>query len=141
MKKWRRKDTVLVICGAILLVLLFSYLNLFVIPSNDYLRERLERTRLGTKIGPLELSFLEGVFCICGGIFSLIGRGGVNWHTVRTVIQLYIADVLYGSDTPKAKTSKIFEQDLWKSTPSVRTGLSLIIAGLILGALYFLIPH
>lgn len=139
MKKWGPKDTVLVICGVAALVLLLAYLDLYVVPLNAFLRERLQRTPWGLRRGPLGLCFLEEIVCICFGIFNMAGKGEGNRYTMRTVIHLHIVRFLYG--TKVSRNHEIFQQGLWRSTTSVRTGLSLILAEVVLDALYFLVPH
>ena len=141
LNKWRRKDTLLVLCGATLLVLFFSYYNFYT-----------NRARaLG--VTPLELSFFEGVLCICGGIlcFTMGGgitwykHAGINWYTWRHRIYLSLVDLIHPKDTLNKRIHKseraLFQRDFWKSIPHVREGLSLIIAGIILIAPIFLIPE
>lgn len=136
MRKWRRRDTFLVILGTSSLVFLALFVNFYVLPSNSYLRRRMWELDLE----PLQLTFFEGLILILTGILSLLGRRGVNAYTVRTVIYFYMRKVLYGEKMPKI--SEIFRRDLWLSTPSIRFGLSQEFAGMILLVIFFLtMPH
>lgn len=130
LKKWRCKDTALVICGVALFLLLFSFLNLYVIPSVcDYIAEEYAVTYF-PGVGPLEFSLIEGVLCIFFGIISLV---------MQCFIQVYDLSLLLVT-TRRLYSSKLEREAFLKSTPFTRTGFSLIITGIILVVLYFIIP-
>ena len=132
MKRWSRKDTLVVVCGVTSLILLTLCINFYVLPLNAYLRVKM--SKLGWT--PLDLSLVEGLIFFCSGILFLLGRGGINLYSVSTALRSHIAKFLYEEDTPEP--SEVFQTDVWKPIPFVRAGLAFIISGVILVRLYFL---
>jgi hypothetical protein len=88
----------------------------------------------------LDMVFFEGVGFILLGLLLLVGSGGINRWTVETVFKSSIADWVYGreGDEDRVKPSELFRADTWKPRGFPRVGLTLLLAGVLMGVIYFL---
>jgi hypothetical protein len=84
--------------------------------------------------GPAGASFFEGVFFFLFGALLLIGSGGISRNT-QTAAMLASAANAMGQDA--IGPSETYRRDAWKPKGSVRFGLTLIIAGIVLLVIYF----
>jgi hypothetical protein len=126
MHRWKHKDSLIVICGALTLFILTVFADLYILPSNAYLQEKM----LENQWKPLDLTVLEGFLFVCFGGLNLVGRAGIDWYGVRSLI---IAKAIFKhADLPD------LSKGLWRDTSSLRIGLMFTIGGVILVALYFL---
>jgi hypothetical protein len=132
MTRWMHKDSLIVICSALSLFVLTVFADLYLLPSNAYLREKMSENQWK----PLDLTVLEGCLFVCFGSLNLVGRAGIDWYGAGALLKLSIAKAIFKhADLPS------LSRDLWKDTSSLRIGLIFIIGGVILIALYFLTLH
>ena len=85
---------------------------------------------------PSDLSAVEGILFILGGLGFLLGSGGISRNTAKAAI-LVSAATKRGGET--IGPSEIFRKDAWKPKGHIRLGLTLIIAGTILIILSFVL--
>jgi len=83
--------------------------------------------------------FLEGIILIAFGLLLILGRGGINIWSLRVALLSALADFFYGrKGRGSLGPSETLRRDSWKPSGFVLPGLILILAGIILVALYFL---
>jgi hypothetical protein len=85
---------------------------------------------------PSEISAVEGILFILGGLGFLLGSGGISRNTAKAAL-LASAATKRGGET--IGPSEIFRRDAWKPKGHIRLGLTLITAGTILIMLSFVL--
>ena len=80
--------------------------------------------------------FVEGVLLLIIGVLFFIGYGGLTGWTFGATVLSSAASAVSGKETVGPK--EIMKRDAWKPKGHLRTALVLIIASVILFAIYFL---
>ena len=122
-----KKKILLVLMGILVISFLVSivvlFLDFWLLSNSRYL-------------SPIEALFFEGILFIAGGALLLLGRGGINRWSLRTILMSALADAVYDEDT--VGPSEVFRQDRWKPQGFTRLALVLIISGFIMLLAYFM---
>jgi len=84
-----------------------------------------------------EFSGVEGILSILAGAGFILGSGGISRNTSKAAILVSVASGM-GKET--IGPSEIFRRDAWKPKGSIRLGLTLIMAGIVLIILSFVLP-
>ena len=87
------------------------------------------------RVSPTEAAFLEGILFIIVGILLFLGSGGINHASQQATLLAAAAGAISGNDV--VSPSEILRRDAWKPKGSTFAGLVLIVAGLVLMAVYF----
>ncbi len=87
-------------------------------------------------ISPTDAFFIEGVISLLFGFLLLLGRGGTNLWSKKAAILSSAAEAVTGEKTVGPR--EIMRRDAWKAKGFVRTGLILVITGVLMLAIYFL---
>ena len=103
-------------------VLVFTGINLFILPHNVSVRV-------------YDWFFFEGIFCLIISVLFALGRGGIDAYTLRSAETAALADAVYGEDY---EVSKTFRKDKWRPEGFPKAALVLLIAGIVVLILYFL---
>ena len=85
-------------------------------------------------LGPAAASFFEGILFVLFGALLLIGSGGISQNTMQAAM---LASAPGGTGEDIIGPSEIYRRDAWKPKGSIRFGLTLIIAGIVLLVIYF----
>jgi len=80
--------------------------------------------------------FIEGLLFLIFGFLFLIGRGGINFWSLKAAILSALAGAVYDKDT--VGPNEILRRDRWKPDGFPRLALILIITGVFMVLLYFL---
>ncbi len=89
-----------------------------------------------TMISPTDAFFIEGIFSLLSGFLLLLGRGGINLWSKKAAILASAAEAISGEETVGPR--EVMRRDAWKPKGFVRTGLVLVITGVLMLAVYFL---
>jgi hypothetical protein len=103
-------------------VLLFSLLNFYVLPSNA-----------GVRV--YDWFLFEGIFCVIFSVLFALGRGGIDAYTLRSAATAAAADAIYGTNH---KVSETFRKDKWRAEGFPKAALVLLVAGLVMLVIYFI---
>ena len=103
-------------------VLVFTGINLFILPHN-------------ISVTVYDWFLFEGIFCLILSILFALGRGGIDAYTLRSAETAALADAVYGEDY---EVSKTFRKDKWRPEGFPKAALVLLIAGIVVLILYFL---
>jgi len=135
---WERRDWTLIILAAILLTTFAWIVNYNIVAARlaDINTHSTEQRARAFQYYLSLFTFGEGFVGVLFGIICMIGRGGANIFTIKTIIHQHIAKILYKTETPNP--SKVMQQDVWQDTTSVRIGFAFMLAGVILLGTYFL---
>jgi hypothetical protein len=90
-----------------------------------------------SRLSPSDASFLEGICFIILGALLLLGSGGINRASRGAALLAATAEAISGRKM--IGPSEMFRRDAWKADGSLRLGLILIIAGIILLIIYFVL--
>jgi len=112
----------LLIIEVLVVVLVFSAINFFILSRNSSIRM-------------FDWFLLEGIFCIIVSMLFAIGRGGLDAYTLRSAATVAAADALYDEEH---KVSDVFQKDKWKPSGFPKAALVLLIVGVIFLLIYFL---
>jgi hypothetical protein len=115
------KDTALIVGSAAIIVCVIFVLNILFLLSNQHFT-------------PTDATFLEGIVFAGSGALFLLGSGGIGRGTHKAVGVASAASA-YGADT--VGPGEIYRRDAWKPKGMKRFGLTLMLAGIILLAIYF----
>lgn len=85
---------------------------------------------------PSDLSAIEGILFILAGACFLLGSGGMSQNSAKAAMLASAASAM-GKET--IGPSEILRRDAWKPKGSIKLGLTLIIAGIILLVLSFVV--
>jgi len=113
---------ILLIIEVCAVVLIFTGINLFILPHNISVRV-------------YDWFLFEGIFCLILSILFALGRGGIDAYTLRSAETAALADAVYGKDY---EISKTFRKDKWRAEGFPKAALVLLIAGIVVLTLYFL---
>lgn len=104
------------------IVSFFGFVNFFVLPT-------------GVGIRAYDWFLFEALFCIIISVLFALGRGGINAYTLRSATTAAATDAIYGTEYSVTET---FRKDKWKPQGFPKTALVLLVAGLVMLAVYFL---
>ena len=76
-----------------------------------------------------DLSAIEGILFVLGGVGFLLGSGGISHNTAKAAI---LASAASAAGKETIGPSEIMRRDAWKPKGHIRLGLTLIIAGIVL---------
>jgi len=122
MNKSIQKSIVLVAVASTVLTCVVYAANVLLLSQNQHFT-------------PADASFLEGVIFASMGALFLIGSGGITRGSQRAAMLAATAGAI--SDEQSIGPGKIYRQDVWKTKGFKRLGLTLIITGIALLAIYF----
>jgi hypothetical protein len=114
--------------AASLILALATYtINLWLFSTQPYLISR-------PYLSSTDMVFFDGIIFILSGVLLFLGSGGIS-RTSQKAALLASATKVFDEDT--IGPSEIFRKDAWKPKGFTRTGLILMIAGIILLVMYF----
>jgi hypothetical protein len=87
-------------------------------------------------VSPMDALFLEGIGSLLVGALLLLGRGGLNYWSVKAAILAAAAAAVTGAETVGPR--EMLRKDSWKASGFLRLGVVLLLTGVLMLAGYFL---